>query len=1116
MTRLANGGVELPPAHLSARVAWHDTDWTGRVCAAPGANHSCAVLSNIKEKKNVDSEEDDAGVPWSDLPRERVPPCVFERAGFMRSKSYSIVRPHAYAGGWTKSHAHFAETAHHMPPYSIEATPFRWVTREEAPDFARTWGIGYEPELEALADRIIETSKPTSWVQDHRNQLALLDSFFSGVVPGHSLIFLYAKDLPLLEDRQPGARVLIGVGRVTEVRPSVEWEYHAREKGQLRSILWERGVGHSIRPSFEDGFLLPYHQLLADPRLQGKDLSPFIALAPGDHFDEFSYVSARVSDDAAIAALSELARVVDLLPGVADGPWDRVLAWLGDRLSDTWEARGPYPGLGSALAAAGLERGPVIAHRLIESLDDPAVDPWPVLEQAIADGAKGEGPAAGLVGRTSRKMWDRVRGDEERYAAMRLLARFSLTGPQARRLSDAAERDAGDSELLDNPYLIYELDRRAPDAVSFESVDRGLFPHTASARAALAYDPLREPVAEVADDRRVRAACVAVLERAAEAGHTVLDEPGMRKRLAAAHLDPPCDPTTDQFELAVEGFDPFLMETPLASGSDRGWQLDRFAQATSLIAKTVAQRIEEGPLDADERWRDAIDRAIAQPMPASSDPDHELEEQARSEKALALKTLARSRISALVGPAGTGKTTMLEALCSNTELAGSVLLLAPTGKARVQLGDKVGAQARTLAQFLRKAERWSWERGYYLNPEGMRVGGYRTVIVDEASMLTEEMFAALIEALRGPERLILCGDHRQLPPIGAGRPFSDLVTHLDDLDADEAAGGGLAELKTGRRQRGGSDAAASEKTRDDVAVAACFSAGDRPTGADQALARVTAGKGDGTLSVVSWKDEDDLHAKVVEALCAAPELGLSRRDVDALKRSLGATGEYDGRPSFEFGEGGVGAEQWQILTPVRSRTGGVEELNRLVRRTWRAGDTAIARSKHVFPNPMGADEVLFHDKVMCVANHPRKAKNFHDGSAESGDVANGEIGMAVGWPKKNGKGIGLWVEFSTQPGLQFTFWDNELNSSKEAARELLEVAYAITVHKAQGSQFELTFLVIPNPCPLLSPELLYTALTRHRGRTVLLVQGDPMQLLELSDPAQSETARRLTCLFRAA
>ncbi len=1112
MTSLANGAVELPAAHLSARVAWHDTDWTGRVCAAPGENHSCAVLQRVKKEKNVDAEEEDAGKPWGELSRDRVPPCLFERAGFMRPKSHSIIREHAYAGDWTKSHAHFAETAHHMPAYSVEATPFRWVMRAEAPEIARTWGIGYDPELEARADEFIETSKPTTWMQDHRNQLALLDSFFSGVVPGSSLVFLYAKDVPLLEDREPGARALLGVGRVTEVQPSVEWEYEG--SGPVRSILWERGVTHSIRPSFEDGFLLPYHQLLANPALRGEDLSPFVALAPADHFDEFSYVTERVGEDAALAALADLARVVNLLPGVIDGPWDRIATWLADRLADTWEARGAYPGLGSALAGAGLDRGPVIAYRVLESMDDPAGDPWPVLERAITDAAQNNGPAAGLLGRTSRKMWERISQTPSRYATLRLLARFSITSAQARRLFDPEQRGLADEELLANPYLLYELDRDAENAIGFATVDRGLFPQSAAARAALIHDPLPEPVEEVADDRRVRAASVAVLERAAEKGHTVLDEPGLRKRLAAMEFDPRCDPTADQFEVAVEDFAPTLEQTPLAGGTGRGWQLGRLARTTALVTEAVYRRIESGPLAVEAGWRKAIDKAIGQPMPAPETPDHELEEEARNEKADALKTLAQSRIACLVGPAGTGKTTMLKALCSDAELAGNVLLLAPTGKSRVQLADKVGASARTLAQFLREAERWDWERGYRLNPDGMRFGGFRTVIVDESSMLTEEMLAALIEALKDPDRLILCGDHRQLPPIGAGRPFADLVARLGDLDPGEPSGGGLAELAVGRRQHAGSAPQGGAPSRDDLAFATCFSSDRTRAGADQTLARVLAGESDGTLSIISWEDEDDLHRKIVDALGEDSELELSNHDADALKRSLGASVEHDGRPSFEFGSGGSGAERWQILSPVRSRPGGTSGLNRLIRRTWRKGDATLARNTRVFPHPMGADEVLFHDKVMCVENGRRKARNVETASVESGDVANGEIGMAVGWPKKNGRGIGLWIEFSTQPGLQFTFWESELNSGREAARELLEVAYAITVHKAQGSQFELTFVVVPNPCPLLSPELLYTALTRHRGRTALFVQGDPLQIMELADPTRSETARRLTCLFR--
>ena len=524
------------------------------------------------------------------------------------------------------------------------------------------------------------------------------------------------------------------------------------------------------------------------------------------------------------------------------------------------------------------------------------------------------------------------------------------------------------------------------------------------------------------------------------------------------------------------------------------------------------ERIISGPIDIKWDWRAQID-AIIGPI---SEPDTD-EEAARSEKATALNILARSRVAALVGPAGTGKTTMLRALCAHPDVAGrGVLLLAPTGKARVQLGDKVGSRAFTLAQYLRRSGRWHDELGYRIRPDARRDSSFGTVVVDEASMLTEEMLAALIDAISGVERLVLCGDHRQLPPIGAGRPFADLVTYLRDAHATDAleTGGGFAELVIGRRQKPLTvqDTEGPRSGRDDLSVAAWFSVDGSPPAADEAYARVVNGKGDGTLLIVSWDDEDDLHRKVIDVLCSDPELGLTPGDSDLLKRSLGASETYNDRASFVFGAGGVGAEHWQILSPVRSRPGGISGLNRLVRRTWRSGDaTLIRRMSQVFPPPLGADEVLFHDKVMCVRNHHhRTAYEVGSGSNIEADVANGEIGMAVSWAKNKG----LKAEFSTQPGLQFPFWASDLNADRERASETLALAYAVTVHKAQGSQFDITLVVIPNPCPLLSPELIYTALTRQRTRTVIFVQGDPNALRLLASPVLSETGRRLTCLFR--
>ena len=629
-------------------------------------------------------------------------------------------------------------------------------------------------------------------------------------------------------------------------------------------------------------------------------------------------------------------------------------------------------------------------------------------------------------------------------------------------------------------------------------------------------DNLPDPVEEAVDDRRVRAACTDLLEAAAGEGHALLDEPQLRRRLTDMDLDPTCDPTSDSFELAAEEFLPVLQETPLADGAGRGWQLARLAAAADIIAADVAARLQAGPIDVSWDWRAEIDAAIGEP----ADVNDEDEQAARAEKADALKTLARARIAVLVGPAGTGKTTMLKALCSHPSMRGRVLLIAPTGKARVQLGDKVGQRARTLAQYLRPTGRWHKEYGYRIRPDARKDAGWNTVVVDEASMLTEEMLATLLDAISGTERLVLCGDHRQLPPIGAGRPFADLVSYLRGRqDAPEAivspdlphAGGGIAELTIGRRQRSVSgQTEGSDANRDDLAVASLLALDGNHAAADEAMARVLAGQGDGTLTVVPWVSEEDLHRSIVRYLAEDSGLNLVPGDADALKRSLGASGTYKGRASFVFGKGGEGAESWQLLSPVRSRSGGVVGLNRLVRQTWRQGDTSTARKSPKLPGPMGADEIIFHDKVMVRANTDHTAERVSDDTKIPGEVANGEIGMAVWWAGTKG----LKVELSTQPGLQYILWESELNGENERTGEMLELAYAVTVHKAQGSQFNITLVVIPNPCPLLSTELIYTALTRHRTRCVLFVQGDPADLRLMAGPIRSETARRLTRLFR--
>ena len=168
---------------------------------------------------------------------------------------------------------------------------------------------------------------------------------------------------------------------------------------------------------------------------------------------------------------------------------------------------------------------------------------------------------------------------------------------------------------------------------------------------------------------------------------------------------------------------------------------------------------------------------------------------------------------------------------------------------------------------------------------------------------------------------------------------------------------------------------------------------------------------------------------------------------------------------------------------------------------------------------MGPEEIVYGDKVINLVNtNPNLPWNAHRKVYPEKDdayIANGEIGMAVGFFWRKGLPDFRWkleVEFSSQPGFKYDFTGRDFS---EEGNPVLELAYALTVHKSQGSEFGTVILVLPNPCRLLSRELLYTALTRQKNRVVILHQGPRTELRKYSSDDRSETARRLTNLFLA-
>jgi ATP-dependent exoDNAse (exonuclease V) alpha subunit len=1107
----------LPLRHLSIRVPWHDNGWNGTVCKRPVENAACLVLKRIRETRDDAAETANAERHFSEFEDRNFPACLPERGGFMSEFEYTRFLEHPYK--WSAAHSHFAETPFRYPAYSAACIPFRWTLREGAEKVDKGYGIGLQWELEDRADDLMGFS--ADWLQDKQNQLAMLDTFFSAIEPERSLCFFYAKQTPLSEDPR---RVLIGVGRVTGVGQSVEYAYDS--PGELRSVIWERPVNHSVRPGFVDGFLLPYHQIL-ELAARKPDLDPeqYVAYAPEESRNEFSYGSEHVSHDTAISSLLACADALRAAQEHVQGDWETPLQWIDARLNELWEMRGPCPGLGAALTAFGVQQGNFLAYDIASELEDNE-DPWPLVEQAFENPELLNMGLGKRISKTLVKTWKTM--PEESRALLKLLSRFNLTIEQATRFFEETEREEvlnsveSDAELLANPYRLYELDRFSPDPIALTTIDLGVFSDMTIREA----HPLPEP-STLNDDpveaRRVRAFVVSVLEEASSEGSTLLPQDDVIRTIRSMPLQPSCPVSRHVMRVVEEEFSPVIERVEMADGAP-AYQLSRLSKIGQIIRREVERRIQGKPHDIEADWLRLLKEKLG-------DPDTEAEQRAREEKNAALKELAASRVAVLIGPAGTGKTTLLSVLCELPRIRdGGITLLAPTGKARVQLEQSTtGLAPQTIAQFLLKLDRYHPDTGLYGLSDKERVEVGRTIIIDEASMVTEEQLGAVLDAVRGVERFILVGDHRQLPPIGSGRPFVDIVARLKPEAVEgkfPRVGPRYAELTIRHRQRG--------EARDDLLLAEWFSGQAPGAGADEIWNKVEAGTDTNTLGFASWDDADDLHNKILDVL--AEELDLDSQDDTAkFEQSIGGTEPDDnGYVYFNRSSGAPGAasrvEDWQVLTPVRGQPHGVRDLNRVIQQHYRRGTLNWASSRQRrrrIPKPIGPEHIVYGDKVINTKNTPFNTPfNFEHVYPQKGAlsyVANGEIGTVVGtfmskkmlklpkYVRQKLLGI-LKVEFSSQQGYTYDFYSEEFG---EDADLKLELAYAITIHKAQGSEFDTTFLIIPTPTRMLSPELLYTALTRQRDRVVVLHQGNLSELKRYASSKYSEIAHRLTNLFSA-
>ena len=397
----------------------------------------------------------------------------------------------------------------------------------------------------------------------------------------------------------------------------------------------------------------------------------------------------------------------------------------------------------------------------------------------------------------------------------------------------------------------------------------------------------------------------------------------------------------------------------------------------------------------------------------------------------AVELAAEHGVLILTGGPGTGKTTTVRGIVSLFERMGlAIVLAAPTGRAAQRLGELTGREAQTVHRLLGMSWNEATHEVTFTKGEKEPLEA-DAVIVDEMSMVDLPLFAVLLRALRPGTRLVMVGDADQLPSVGPGNVFSDLIRS--------------GKVETVFLREVFRQAERSAIIRNAHAV----NAGEPP--------RLQNDQGD--FYFLCRRDAQRAVSTVVE-LCRTrlPEkMGIPVSDI-------------------------------QVLTPTRKGPAGTENLNRLLQEA-------------LNPPKPGQPEVRWGDRVYRPGDRVMQTRNDYDilwekkdGTVGSG-VFNGDVGHVQAIDP-----AGEW--------LAILYEDRKALYSLEMLSEI-DLAYAQTVHKAQGSEYPCVVLcAMPSAPGLMVRGVLYTALTR--ARELLILVGDDAAVREMA--ANDRRARRYSGL----
>ena len=369
------------------------------------------------------------------------------------------------------------------------------------------------------------------------------------------------------------------------------------------------------------------------------------------------------------------------------------------------------------------------------------------------------------------------------------------------------------------------------------------------------------------------------------------------------------------------------------------------------------------------------------------------------DQARAVGAALRQTITLVTGGPGSGKTTLVKALLDQLRRAGipnsDICLMAPTGLAAKRLRVSTDEEASTIHSKLK----------IYAGKEAgdsNETLAEKVIIVDECSMLTMDLCLHIVTSVETGARLVLIGDFNQLPPIGLGQPYRDLI------ESEKFP----VERLTGNHRQG---------AESDIAVASkAVLEGNMPR------YRNTDG-----FEFIEEMEEGKIQEQVVSLY-----------------------NQYTRRAGDDSRDNTLA----QILTPVNENDLGKKALNALVQeKIGTAHSTKITG---------GREDLYVNDRAIFTENN------------DDLDLVNGDIGTILEVSSETEKGFVATVSF-----------DGGKKKLDEENLRKLEPAYALTIHKGQGSEFDIVIMPIfnsPGFTFMLRKNLLYTAITRGKRKVILV------------------------------